>query len=581
MNRNLVFLLFLFLSGCSIFGVHFKIHNPSRAGRYPKRTEEVILLGNQDSRFRNCYDVNYYNLYVSFGRNLAQDNQIKGGVIVSANALADLDTVQIDLAEQMKIDGINIIKYFHGERRALEAKYFRKASAVFIVVPGITKGQSFSFTISFFGTPAEAKRPPWAGGFVRKTDDLKNPWWGVACEANGASLWWPCKDVVNDEPDSADITLSVPKGFIAVSNGILTEHFDSLAEDKVNDEIFSWHVSYPINPYNITFYVGKYKLLHDTYYSNVTHDTLQLNHYVLAQHYEKAKKHFQQLKEHLAFYEETFGAYPWYRDGFKLVESPYAGMEHQTAIAYGNGFQNDEWGFDYIILHETAHEWWGNAVTATDLADAWIHEGFATYAEALFVEKKFGHESYLRYLQSQRLYIINRRPVVAPYGQRYFNYKDGDIYFKGSWVLHSLRYSINNDSLFFDILKTFYSEYKYKNATSEDFERIVSEKTGTSYKWFFDQYLRNRFVPELEYYLDDGILYSRWNPEYSDSTFRMRFPLPATVPAGKNVIAGSVVTTSISAAEAPGVTNVIFDERNFLFKATENRSLAKKFRKGL
>jgi aminopeptidase N len=234
----------------------------------------------------------------------------------------------------------------------------------------------------------------------------------------------------------------------------------------------------------------------------------------------------------LKFYEEKFGPFPWYADGFKLVESPYTGMEHQSAIAYGNGYKNTYYGsIDYIILHETAHEWWGNSVTASDLAHAWLHEGFATYAEALYVEKLKGRDAYLDYmLFFQRYYIINRRPIVAPNGLRYFNYKDSDIYMKGSWMLHTLRFTINNDSLFFDLIKSFYLRYAQKEITSQAFVDLVNAKTGVDYNWFFKQYLHNRFVPELHYVIQGTTLYYCWQKTALD------FILPVRVKGLKNVI---------------------------------------------
>lgn len=590
----LVFLVFLFAAtSCSVFGVHFKIHNPHRAGKFPKKTEARVLLGNQDSKYRTCYDVTYYNLTVSFGNNLSKDHGIRGVGLIEAKAKADFDTLQIDLAKNLKIKEISfdILKSKgmpDDVKSFVETNYFRKDNAVFVVMPHAVKtNEVFNLQVFYDGEPAEAKKAPWSGGFVRKQDNLKKPWWGVACETEGASLWWPCKDVMNDEPDNGvEIFLIVPKGLTAVSNGMLRDTFsNNFTKEKI---CWNWHVSYPINIYNITFYIGNYKLLHDTYYSEVTHDTLQLNHYVLGQNYEKAKTHFQQLKNYLAFYEEIYGPYPWYRDGFKLVESPYEGMEHQSAIAYGNGYHNDPRnGWDYIILHETAHEWWGNSVTANDLSEAWLHEGFATYTEALYMERTKGHDAYLQYLGINKLFIVNRRPVVGEKGIRYFNYHDGDIYNKGAWVLHSLRYAIENDSLFFDILHSFYMENKYSQVSSEKLEELVSRKTGKDFHWFFEQYLYNRFVPELEYCVKDGKLFYRWNPKTVSNTFIHLSVSVSGIRPGKssagNPSAGSFVfigdftpSPRIQSAAVNFKGDLSFNDGQFLYKAVENKSLAKK-----
>ncbi|HTL80602.1 MAG TPA: M1 family metallopeptidase, partial [Bacteroidia bacterium] len=482
-------------------------------------------------------------------------------------ALTDFDTIQVDLAETMKMNTITVLDN-------IKSTYYRKGEAIFIVFHG-EKGKKYSVYMNAEGEPVEAHKPPWDGGFVRKQDDLKNPWWGVACETEGASLWFPCKDVVNDEPDSVDMYYKVPEPYVAVGNGNLIGK--KVLGGCCNLDEYHWHVSYPINLYDVTFYIGKLKLLHDIYVSPVTHDTLQLNHYVLEQHYDKAKKEFEQLKDYLAFYEQTFGPYPWYRDGFKLVESPYEGMEHQTAIAYGNGFKSDpNYGFDYIILHETAHEWWGNAVTAEDLGDGWIHEGFATYTEALWVEHKFGHQAYINYLLNYRILIINRRAVSHPYGLRYFDYHDEDIYMKGAWILHSLRYATGSDSVFSDVLKTYFKTYEYRNATTTDLQKIVEDKTGKDFTWFFDQYLYNRFVPELEEYFENGKLYFRWVKTVGD------FPMPVKIELTGSKTDEITIhpASSIQCIDLPsGTTAVSPNDDVVLFKPVETKNLPKLFKK--
>lgn len=585
--------IIVFISACSIVGVHFKLHNPKRAGEYPEKTEALNLLGDQESKFRTCYDVKYYSLKITFGDeldafNLPQKIDLNGQEGISGfsqmrfEAVTDLDTIQIDLRESIKLDYVMYSRAsdpYH-QLYPIDVKdVIRRDAVVLIVFPRKIKRGEVVSVISFFsGKPTEARRPPWSGGFVRKKDDLGNPWWGVACQTEGASTWWPCKDVVNDEPDSVHLILEVPNELMVVSNGVLQEKA-YLEESWIGERLrnsYSWCVSYPINLYNITFYIGKYKLLHDTYTSKVTGDTLALNHYVLEQHYDKAVDHFKQLKDHLAVYEELFGPYPFYRDGFKLVESPYAGMEHQTAIAYGNKFKNNYLGFDYIILHETAHEWWGNSMTAYDLAEGWLHEGFATYAECLYVEKKFGYQAYLDYLRNYRWTIINRRTLVGPYGQRYFNYKDGDIYTKGAWTLHTLRETINNDSVFFEIIKTFATRYAYKNVTSKDFISVVNEKTGADYQWFFEQYLYNRFVPELEYCKSNGKIYYRWNRDFTNVDFRLPVVLCDTLGSRSDTIIpnGGIHRTLIQYSSG------YFWNTKVLVKFTENKKLSKLYSRG-
>ena len=315
---------------------------------------------------------------------------------------------------------------------------------------------------------------------------------------------------------------TVPKTLVAVGNGQLEKR-----EESGDRASFHWFVSYPINTYNVTLYVGNFQLLEDAY-TGINGQQLALNHYVLPENFQKAKTHFKQLHAILKVFERRFGEYPWYRDGFRLVESPYAGMEHQTAIAYGNGYKNDlDEDTDYILLHETAHEWWGNSITAKDLADVWIQEGFATYAEALYMEAMGGEIAYQEHLFLNRIFIKNKYPVVGVKDRRWFHHKkSSDAYVKGSWILHSLRNQIEDDTLFFDIIKSFYQTYQYQLVASQDFIELVNGKTGKDYGWFFQQYLYQRQAPELAWYLSkDGIFYYQWTnviPEFDQFKVELR-----------------------------------------------------------
>lgn len=319
----------------------------------------------------------------------------------------------------------------------------------------------------------------------------------MACEGEGAQTWLPIKTYLGDEPDSIATHFTVPKDLIAISNGNPT----SVIEIG-NRKTYSWKTSYSINPYNITFYIGDYKLI-ENQYTCIDGEKMMLKYYVLSHNFEKAKTHFAQTDSILKVYESLFGKYPWSKDNFKLVESPFAGMEHQTAIAYGNGYKN-EYGerFDYIILHETAHEWWGNAVSVSDFADVWIHEGIATYAEALYIEKTKGYKAYLNYISLTEISVMNKKPIIGPKGLYYWNYKDGDPYTKGSVMLHSLRNHIKNDTLFFKLIKTFFKTYCYKNTTTQDFIDIANAITGKDLTIFFQQYLYHRESPLLKWHYD-------------------------------------------------------------------------------
>ncbi len=553
-----LFLLVVSLSSCGILGMHFKLHNPKKAGSYPKETPELLLFGT-DNKHRTCFDVTHYDIHVQVD---PVKKYLKGSVIVNATAINDFDTLQLDLHKNMKLNSV--------KSNDAVLQFTRKDRTILVKMPKRMKqGEKFSLLLSYEGQPLSAPKPPWRGGFVWKKDKNKNPWIGVACETEGASIWWPNKDAVSDEADSVDMHITVPKGLMTVSNGILR---DSINNNETNT--YHWHVSYPINNYNVTLYVGKFRLLPDTYYSSLTGKEIKLNHYVLPYNYEVAKTHFQQVKKHIAFYEEKFGEYPWPKDGFKLVESPYAGMEHQSAIAYGNGYKNGPSNpFDYIILHETAHEWWGNSVSAADLADGWIHEGFASYCEVLYVEKTQGMEASLNYLFLHRIMIKNSRPVVRKRGIRYFNYRDSDIYVKGSWILHTLRNTINDDELFFDILKTFRIENHQKQIYSEAFIDLVNKKTGKDYTWFFKQYLFRREAPMLEYYWNKNILYYRWTKVNGD------FALPVRIKIGEKSIV-LYPTTSVQEVEfSAEPVKFRFNDNKLLYRAVENKKLKKPAKK--
>jgi len=475
---------------------------------------------------------------------------------MNAKAISGFDTIQVDLYQNLLLNKIS----FEGK----ELNYFRKYGAVFITMPhSMKKGENFSISMEYEGKPLVARKPPWKGGFVWKKDKENNPWIGVACETEGASLWWPCKDVTNDEPDSAAINVTVEKDLMAVANGHLTGK-----EENGNFTTYKWHVSYPINLYDVSIYVGKFTLLADSL-KMPSGKNLSINHYVLPVNYEKAKIHLAQAKDQIAFFENTFGNYPWYTDGYKLVESPYEGMEHQTAIAYGNGYKTSYNGFDYIILHESAHEWWGNSITASDLSDVWLQEGFATYAEALYVESTRGKNDYLRYLLTYRMFIKNKRPLIGPVGTRYFDYKDSDVYMKGAWTLHTLRTLINDDKTFFDILKTFHETHTKKTVTSQDFIQTVNTKTSSDYSWFFNQYLYKREAPFLEYYWDGKDFFYRW--QYVDSTFVM----PAEIALDGLVRMNLKPTTALQSIPLDGNTykEIAFNNYTALFGLKKNKKL--------
>jgi len=460
---------------------------------------------------RSCFDVRFYDLDLEIK---PKSKSISGTVEIKFEVVTPTKQIQLELASELVIHKI-------GDDHNRELNFVRRSKAIIIDLNEMYEsGAILSVFVTYSGKPQIAKNPPWKGGFVCKNSN-GNPFMGVACEDDGASIWWPLKDHISDKPDSVRIACTIPKGLFCVSNGKLIE------QKIINDdcEKFIWQTSYPVNTYNITFYIGDYRHFQLPYKSK--YGEHQLDFYVLPKNLEKAKNHFKQCADVIRVYEELFGEYPWWKDGYKMVESPFAGMEHQSAIAYGNGFKNNKWlQFDYIIVHETAHEWWGNKITVCDMADLWIHEGFATYSEALFVEKMGYSYGYGGMIYGNRFYCKNKMPVVGPSGVSYINSDDGDIYSKGSMTLHSLRYTIDNDTIFFNILYRFATEYGDNCVTTSDFVNLVNEATGEDYSWLFNQFLYRREAPELVYrfkYISEkeSAFMFKWNDKNTNDDFKL------------------------------------------------------------
>jgi len=557
-----VLLLLVLLSSCGLFGIHFKVHNPRKPDKYPKFSKETILLG-EVTEVRKSFDVYFYDLDILIE---PETKTLSGWVEIRATAQQKIDSIQLDLDQPLKIDAIKL-----GSRAGQELRYTRHLRAVYVKFPNsIPQGKSFEIFVQYHGKPVVARKPPWSGGLTWKKDKNKKPWVSVSCETEGTSVWMPCKDDTSDEPDSARMRFSIADtSLMIVSNGV---HTGNTIVNNV--KTCSWKVSNPINLYNLTCYVGDFARIDDTY-KGITGKTLAITHYVLKPNLAKATAHFKQVKEHIRIYEEIYGPYAWYNDGFKLVESPYAGMEHQSAIAYGNGYKNDLNGQeDYIILHETGHEWFGNAITAADLADVWLQEGFTTYGEALYLEKKYNPKVAEQHLYQYRYMIANKLPLVGPTGRRYFDYHYGDVYVKGAWVLHTLRNQLNNDSLFFSAIRTFYAEQSKKTTDSKTFVATFNRVTGKNYDWFFEQYLYHNTVPFLEYKLyPDGTFLYRWTDLKSDNFSQLRIQVYIMGKAYE--IKPSVQVQSLKVPPVGDKVTARPDNWTMLFGMRENKKLYK------
>jgi aminopeptidase N len=468
--------LFAGLAFCCALSGMLNAQTP-RENRTPEFTRADTLRGMLRPE-RTCYDVRWYDLDVRID---PERRFISGSNTVRFTALEPSTRLQIDLFENMTLASATL----DGGR---PLRFTREYNAVFIAleVP-LRPGTSHDLLLRYSGTPLVAKNPPWDGGLIWTKDSSGNPWVAVACQGTGASLWWPNKDHQSDKPDSMRIRVTVPPGLEDNSNGRL-RGVTTLADGWRR---YDWVVTYPINNYCVTVNVGKFVHFGETYAGT---DTLTLDYYVLPGDRTKAEKQFAQVKTMIACFEKYFGPYPFARDGYKLVQSPHLGMEHQSAVAYGNGFMqgyrgtsSSPWGlmFDFIIIHESAHEWWGNSVTATDIADMWIHESFGAHAEAMYVECMFGREAMLDYVNSRKLQVGNRRPILGAYNVN--NEGSGDMYPKGSLMLNTLRGVLDNDSLWFALIRG-----------TEDVVAYINRGTGSDYTYFFDQYLRYAGLPKLE-----------------------------------------------------------------------------------
>ena len=473
---------------------------------------------------RTCYDINYYHLDIK----IDIDSQfISGSNLFKFTATTDFNKLQFDLFENLSITKVIY--------KGAELKFTREFNAVFLNFPAVIKrGTTDEFTVHYNGKPTVAKRAPWDGGFVFSKDKAGKPWVATAVQGFGASSWWPTKDHQSDEVDSMAISVAVPDGLMDVSNGRLR------SVDKLEGGYsrYNWYVSYPINNYSVSLNVADYKHFSDSY--DGEGGKLTLDYYVLSENLEKAKQHFgEDVKPMLSCFENWFGPYPFYRDGFKLIETPYLGMEHQSAVTYGNKYRKGYLGkdlsgtglglkWDFIIIHESGHEWFGNNITSRDIADMWIHEGFTTYSEGLFVECTQGKEAGIKYIAGLRKNIQNDKPVIGQYNVN--SEGSGDMYPKGANMLQTIRALLNNDKKWRQILRGLNKEFGLKTTTTHEIETYLSKQTGLDLKSVFDQYLRSANIPELSYKIRDNKLIYRWNNVVDG------FKMPLLVRDGNKVI---------------------------------------------
>lgn len=469
--------------------------------------------------YRAWYEVHYYDLTIEV--DLDRQTIVGENTLHFAVQHEQEEFMQVDLASHFTVQAITM----NGQPLLFE----RKNTAIWIAIPELGKGSSSSLTIRYQGRPQQAGNAPWDGGFVWEVDPAGRPWIGVACEGEGAHIWWPCKDHFTDEPDSMRMTFIVPDTLLAVGNGRLAD-----TQHLPGKKAFTWKVVHPINTYNVSLNIGRYAHFTDTFHSEVTGRPLLLSYYVLENNLEKARQHFKQVKPMLKCFETYFGPYPFYKDSYKLVETPYLGMEHQSGIAYGNkyqkgyaGFDQSGLGFDYIIIHESGHEWFGNSITAADLAEVWIHESFTTYSEAVYVECLYGEEKAKDYMQMQRLMVMNKKPMIGPMDVRFDGWTDdNDQYYKGALMLHTLRQALADDEQWWSLIRSFATDFAYQVTTTDSVIAYFNDRIDFDVAPFFHQYLRHSRLPVLEYTVTERNDHQAMSFRWVTDVKGFRLPIP-------------------------------------------------------
>jgi aminopeptidase N len=452
---------------------------------------------------RGWWDAAFYDLHV---RVSPRDSSISGWNGITYRVTGAPHEMQIDLRLPLVADSI----IQDGKRLTFR----RDSDAVLVTMPAPQRaGDQKTVTFYYHGRPPVARHAPWDGGFVWTADSVGNPWVVTAVEGIGASAWWPMKDLWADEPDSQRVAITMPDGMTDVSNGRLRR----TVPNGDGTTTWEWFVASPINGYDVTANAGSYAHITDSYAGEG--GTLSLDFYPLAIHADTARKQFEQVRPMLQCFEHWFGPYPWYADGYKLVETPHLGMEHQSAVAYGNHYKNGYLGhdlshtglgmqWDYIIVHESAHEWWGNNITAKDPADMWIHEAFASYSEGIYTECQRDKMAGAAYLRGLRENIENESPVVGHFGVN--NEGSGDMYYKGANMLHTIRQIVNDDEKWRGILRGLNKTFWHQTVTGMQVRSYISAQAGIDLSRVFEQYLTTTRIPVLQYKLSGSTLSYRW-----------------------------------------------------------------------
>jgi aminopeptidase N len=491
----------------SVVFIVFLISNTANAQGLMGKSETDFThqdtLRGSITKERVWWDVKQYHLDIKIN---PADSTISGSNTIRYKILNSYNRMQIDLQEPLEINKVI--------QDGKELKYQRDGNVFYIDLVALQNpGEIKKLTVFYGGKPKIAARPPWDGGITWSKDNNGKPFIASTCQGLGASVWWPNKDHMYDEVDDMIISVNVPNNLTNVSNGRL----QSVIDMKDGTRTFNWYVSNPINNYGVNINIGDYVSFSEVYKGEK--GNLDCIYYVLRDNLDKAKIHFQDVPRMLKAFEHWFGPYPFYEDSYKLVEAPYLGMEHQSSVTYGNGFKNGYrgtdlsgtgWGlkFDFIIIHESGHEWFANNITYKDIADMWIHEGFTNYSESLFVEYYYGKQAGAEYVRGLRKGIENDKPIIGYYDVN--NEGSGDMYNKGGNMLHTLRQIVNDDQKWRTILRGLNSTFYHQTVTTKQIEDYLSKSVGLDLAPFFDQYLRDIRIPTFEYKFNNNTLSYRW-----------------------------------------------------------------------
>ncbi len=490
------------LSGCHYLPFA-KYYTTKKSTGFPKFSKSIHFKGEMNSH-RTAYDITKYDWLVTVDH---EKQSLNGEMIISFDAMDAEDLILIDLQKRLKIDDI---------KSTIPIKKWKKKDDLLYVYfeEALITNTKVSISIKYHGKPAIVAKE---GPIQWKTDDLGNPWISTQTEGVGAHFMMPCKELLYDEPESCNIRVRVKDDLVVAANGRL----DSVSSEP-GFNTYHWTVNNPINIYNISFNIGKYEK-REIQYNDINGKSQQVELYALEQHVDSALNFYQQTTLHLQKLEELYGIFPWWNDGCKIIETTlgYSAMEHQSAISMGSTLRNDYRPPDTLhvnttLIHELAHEWWGNSITGMDYCEMWLHEGFATYSEALVIEKIYGKKYYDHYINRfLKPYVSNARSVKKPCGVRYnswVNHKDADIYNKGALMLHTIRKQLNNDVLFFNTLKQAQVQFAKSNITTEEFIQFFNNEVGKDLSPLFSTYLDFPYPPVLVYQYDSvkGVVNYWW-----------------------------------------------------------------------